>query len=188
MLWSLIHVIFKTSSVTNDFFYVFNLILSFSTCSQSFKKICTWEFLGANVLKYILKLLLRKVDSISLLLAIWSGLWLRPELYWTNHGTNGNTRLFYFALRVGFALIELSEFSQLSITFEATTATEIRQTMEFQTEPIAWGNWQILLSNNNPINVISNRVQSASSLVLKAALSRLLKAVSALWERRNWLA
>ena len=33
------------------FFYVFNLILSFSTCSQSFKKICAWERLGANVLK-----------------------------------------------------------------------------------------------------------------------------------------
>ena len=33
------------------FFYVYNLILSFSTCSQSFKKICTWELLGANVLK-----------------------------------------------------------------------------------------------------------------------------------------
>ena len=30
--------IFKTSSVTPDFFYVFNIILSFSTCSQSFKK------------------------------------------------------------------------------------------------------------------------------------------------------
>ena len=35
------------------FFYVFNLILSFSTCSQSFKKICVWELLGANVLKWI---------------------------------------------------------------------------------------------------------------------------------------
>ena len=33
------------------FFYVFNIILPFSTCSQSFKKICTWEVLGANVLK-----------------------------------------------------------------------------------------------------------------------------------------
>ena len=33
------------------FFYVFNLILSFSTCSQSFNKICVWEVLGANVLK-----------------------------------------------------------------------------------------------------------------------------------------
>ena len=33
-----------------DFVYVFNIILSFSTCSQSFKKICTWELLGANVL------------------------------------------------------------------------------------------------------------------------------------------
>ena len=33
------------------FFYVFNLILSFSTCSQSFNKICAWEVLGANVLK-----------------------------------------------------------------------------------------------------------------------------------------
>ena len=43
-------IIFKTSSVTPDFFYVFNLILSFSTCSESFEKICTWELLGANVL------------------------------------------------------------------------------------------------------------------------------------------
>ena len=34
------------------FFYVFNLILSFSTRSQSIKKICTRELLGANVLKY----------------------------------------------------------------------------------------------------------------------------------------
>ena len=33
------------------FFYVFNLILSFSICSQNFKKICTWELLGENVLK-----------------------------------------------------------------------------------------------------------------------------------------
>ena len=31
-------LIFKTSSVTPDFFYVFTLILSFSTCSQSLKK------------------------------------------------------------------------------------------------------------------------------------------------------
>ena len=38
MLWSVIRLIFKTSSVTPDFFYVFNLILSFSTCSQSLKK------------------------------------------------------------------------------------------------------------------------------------------------------
>ena len=35
-------LIFKTSSGTPDFFYVFN--------SQSFKKICTWELLSANVL------------------------------------------------------------------------------------------------------------------------------------------
>ena len=39
-----------------DFFYVFNLILSFSTCSQSFNKICAWEVLGANVLKLKVKL------------------------------------------------------------------------------------------------------------------------------------
>ena len=32
------------------FFYVFNLMLSFSTCSQSFNKIRVWEVLGANVL------------------------------------------------------------------------------------------------------------------------------------------
>ena len=28
------------------FFYVFNLILSFSTDSQSFKKVCVWEVFG----------------------------------------------------------------------------------------------------------------------------------------------
>ena len=39
-----------------DFFYVFNIILSFSTCSQSFKKICTVEILGANVLKILITL------------------------------------------------------------------------------------------------------------------------------------
>ena len=33
------------------FFYVFSLILSFSTCIQSFEKICTWELLGANAIK-----------------------------------------------------------------------------------------------------------------------------------------
>ena len=38
MLGSVIRLIFKTSSVTPDFFYVYNLILSSSTCSQSFKK------------------------------------------------------------------------------------------------------------------------------------------------------
>ena len=47
----MMRLIFKTSSVTPDFFYVFNLILSFSTCSESFEKICAWELLGANVLK-----------------------------------------------------------------------------------------------------------------------------------------
>ena len=51
MLWSVIRVIFKTSSVTPEFFYVFNLVSSFSTCSQSFNKICVWEVFGANVLK-----------------------------------------------------------------------------------------------------------------------------------------
>ena len=40
-------------------------------------------------------------------------------------------RLIYFALRVGIAQIE----GELSIE-----ATEIRQTTEIQTEPIAWGN------------------------------------------------
>ena len=33
------------------FFYVFNLILSFSTCSQVLKKSVRGKFLGANVLK-----------------------------------------------------------------------------------------------------------------------------------------
>ena len=47
----MMRLILKTSSVTPDFFYVFNLILSFSTCSESFEKICAWKLLGANVLK-----------------------------------------------------------------------------------------------------------------------------------------
>ena len=51
-------LILKMSSVTPDFFYVFNLILSFSTCIQSFKKICVWELLGANVLKLKLRVFL----------------------------------------------------------------------------------------------------------------------------------
>ena len=47
-------LIFKTSSVSPDFFYVFSIILSFSTCSQSFKKICTREILGVNILNCII--------------------------------------------------------------------------------------------------------------------------------------
>ena len=35
MLWHVKHLIFKTSSVTPDVFYVFNIILLFSTLSQS---------------------------------------------------------------------------------------------------------------------------------------------------------
>ena len=43
LLW--IRLIFKTSSVTPIFFLRFNLILSFSTCSQSFKKnLCVGTF------------------------------------------------------------------------------------------------------------------------------------------------
>ena len=51
MLWSELRFILKTSSVTPDFFYVFYLILSFSTVSQSLKKSVRGKFLGANVLK-----------------------------------------------------------------------------------------------------------------------------------------
>ena len=62
MLWSVIRLIFKTSSVTPDFFYVFNLILSFSTCSQSFKKICAWELLVSSHLKISISV----ISSLSL--------------------------------------------------------------------------------------------------------------------------
>ena len=44
MLWSLIRLIFKTSSVTPDFVYVFNLTLSLSTCSQSLKNLYVGSF------------------------------------------------------------------------------------------------------------------------------------------------
>ena len=37
------------------FFYVYNIILTFSTCSQSLKKkIITREILGANVLNWVI--------------------------------------------------------------------------------------------------------------------------------------
>ena len=49
MLWCELRLIFKTSSVTPDFFYTF---LSFSAYSQSLKKKpVRGKFLGANVLK-----------------------------------------------------------------------------------------------------------------------------------------
>ena len=35
MLWSLIHLIFKTNSVTPDFFYIFNLIIFIISYLQS---------------------------------------------------------------------------------------------------------------------------------------------------------
>ena len=38
VLWSVLRLMFKTSPVSQDMFYIFNLILSFSTCSQGFKK------------------------------------------------------------------------------------------------------------------------------------------------------
>ena len=41
-----LRLILKTSSVTPDLFYVFNLSLSVSTCRQTFKKICAWEVFG----------------------------------------------------------------------------------------------------------------------------------------------
>ena len=53
-------MVFDTPYLQNEFegarfFYVFNLILSFSNYGQSFKKICTWVLLGANVLKAEIK-------------------------------------------------------------------------------------------------------------------------------------
>ena len=51
MLWSVLRLIFKTSSVTPDFFYVFNLILSFLPAVKVLKEPVRGKFLGANVLK-----------------------------------------------------------------------------------------------------------------------------------------
>ena len=44
MLWSVIRLIFKTSSVTPDFFYVFNLILSFLLGVKVLKKFVLGNF------------------------------------------------------------------------------------------------------------------------------------------------
>ena len=72
----MMRLIFKTSPVTPDFFYVFNIILSFSNCSQSFKKISTRELLGANVLKSWLterhKVYPESKASFKLFLVAWS--------------------------------------------------------------------------------------------------------------------
>ena len=93
MLWSVICVIFKTSSVTPNFFYVFNLVLSFSTCSQCFNKICVWEVLGANILK-VDKLALELVNhpNISFVANLISALqygthigYLHPHKPWASH-------------------------------------------------------------------------------------------------------
>ena len=55
MILQLKHMLIVTEWIRLEsprFFYVFNLLIwSFSTCSQSFKKICTREILGANVHK-----------------------------------------------------------------------------------------------------------------------------------------
>ena len=53
------------------FFYVFNIILSFSTCSQSFKKIWTWEILGANVLNYVVCNPCQSSPSLTILVPLW---------------------------------------------------------------------------------------------------------------------
>ena len=58
MLWSVIRLIFKTSSVIPDFFYVFNLVLSFSTCRQSFKKSVRGNFWARTSLIPLKSLLL----------------------------------------------------------------------------------------------------------------------------------
>ena len=51
MLWSMMRLIFKTSGVTPDFFYVFNILLSFSNCSQSFKKSVRGNFWARTSLR-----------------------------------------------------------------------------------------------------------------------------------------
>ena len=50
MLWSVIRLIIKTSSVI-PVFYVFNLITIIFLPAVKVLNICTWEVLGANVLK-----------------------------------------------------------------------------------------------------------------------------------------
>ena len=53
---SLTRLIFKKSSVTPDFFTFLNLsnlILILFHLQSKFKKICTWDILGANVLKLL---------------------------------------------------------------------------------------------------------------------------------------
>ena len=90
MLWFVIRLIFKTSSVTPDFFYVFNLILSFSTCSQSFNKICVWEVLGANVLKSVKMHTISSRPSKPELFKRWiQCYWINRLVQWTSvHKTN----------------------------------------------------------------------------------------------------
>ena len=84
MLWSELRLILKTSSVTPDFFYVFYLILSFSTVSQSFKKkLCVGSFWARTSLNHIWW----RTFSFKVLIAIfwdlqplWSSSLTKPDL------------------------------------------------------------------------------------------------------------
>ena len=91
----MMRLIFKTSSVTPDFFYVFNLILSFSTCSESFEKICAWELLGANVLNFpsILSLILSSLLQIFFLFSHSSFFQKYHTGYGGYNASNGYCRL-----------------------------------------------------------------------------------------------
>ena len=66
MLWYVLRLIFKTSSVTPGFFYALNLILTFPTCSQiSFKK--CFKKCGASVLQvYALNRIIKAYSCDSL--------------------------------------------------------------------------------------------------------------------------
>ena len=76
MLWSVIRDIFKTRSVTPDFFYLFYLILSFSTFSQNFNKSVRGKFWARTSLRtfarnfsnidFFLKILPLKDDELAM--------------------------------------------------------------------------------------------------------------------------
>ena len=81
MVWSVLRLIFKTSSMTPDLFYVFNPILSFSIGSQSFKKICTWEVFGGERLKCIAEFLETEITVLNMVVNLGRD---SIERYWAD--------------------------------------------------------------------------------------------------------
>ena len=95
------------------FFYVFNLVLSFSTCSQSFYKICVWEVLGANVLKNLVHDLALHQSPVAQWLERPTGIW--KVMRSTSVGGSENSLSEYFDLSILLHYLHFTQVTSLII-------------------------------------------------------------------------